>query len=98
MEILSKLVGRQVFLLCVSFPIYSSTTTESSCAKAECGYVLCGCLYVMLSLLSVGLENAEIVGGISEVCITDTATFISCFVTGIILSSTSYLISFLHVS
>lgn len=52
----------------------------------------------MLSLLSVGLENAEIVGGISEVCITDTATFISCFVTGIILSSTSYLISFLHVS
>lgn len=47
-------------------------------------------------LLSVGLENAKVVGWVLEVCGSDTTTFFSCIVKGT-AGSTTYKLLFSQV-
>lgn len=87
MEILSKLVTRQVHSLNIQLGFLKHTNNKFNQA--------CSMFYnsdyqaqlwnnwFYTYLLSAGVENAKTVGWLSEMCVSDAATFFWCIVTGI---------------
>ena len=41
-----------------------------------------GQLIICIYMLNAGMENAKVVGWVLEMCVSDTATFFPCTVTG----------------